>query len=51
VFGSAEKALINADWNGSANIIRKAFPNGSHPDGIKGGVVYPTRLKPCKTVA
>jgi putative transposase len=40
--------LINADVNGSLNIIRKAFPN-AFVEGILGVVVPPVRIAPYKT--
>jgi len=40
--------LINADVNGSLNIIRKAFPN-AFVEGIQGVVVPPVRITPYKT--
>jgi len=40
--------LINADVNGSLNIIRKAFPNAC-VEGIQGVVVPPVRITPYKT--
>lgn len=43
VFRSANNIFINADVNGSANIIRKAFPN-AFADGIQAVVVRPLRV-------
>ena len=40
MFKSKEKGLINADINGSYNILRKVFPKG-FTDGIGGFVVIP----------
>jgi len=40
-----EKLRINADVNGSYNILRKAVPN-AFANGIEGIVVYPVVLKP-----
>lgn len=40
LFVSKDKTKINADCNGSGNIIRKAFPN-AFVDGIEGVVVSP----------
>ncbi|MEG4630424.1 transposase [Microcoleus sp. AR_TQ3_B6] len=40
--------LINADVNGSLNIIRKAFPN-AFVEGIQGIAVPPVRITPYKT--
>ena len=55
LFRSANGTLINADCNGSGNILRKAFPN-AFADGIEGVVVSPVRitpykLNPCKQAA
>ena len=47
LFRSAQGIFINADINGSANIVRKVFPN-VHSDGIQGIVVYPVRIAPYK---
>jgi putative transposase len=43
LFRSANNIFINADVNGSANIIRKAFPN-AFADGIQAVVVRPLRV-------
>ncbi|MBI1927667.1 IS200/IS605 family element transposase accessory protein TnpB [Candidatus Poribacteria bacterium] len=48
LFRSALGALINADINGSLNMIRKAFPNAFSADGIQGVVVRPVRVTPYK---
>ena len=45
LFRSANGQKINADINGSANIIRKVFPN-AFADGIQGVVVPPKRINP-----
>ncbi len=37
--------LINADVNGSLNILRKEFPDAFGPEGIEGVVVHPRRVK------
>ena len=50
LFRAMDGRLINADVNGSANIIRKVFPN-AFADGILGVVVRPVRITPYKTVA
>ena len=44
LYKSAEGVLINADVNGSLNILRKAIPN-AFADGIKGIVVSPVKVK------
>lgn len=43
LYKSAEGILINADVNGSLNILRKAIPN-AFADGIKGIVVSPVKV-------
>jgi putative transposase len=43
LFRSNKKILINADCNGSGNIIRKVIPN-AFADGIEGVVVRPVRF-------
>jgi putative transposase len=50
LFISKEKIKLNADCNGSGNIIRKAFPN-AFVDGIEGVVVHPMRVIPYKLVS
>ena len=55
LFVSKNKIKINADCNGSGNIIRKVIPN-AFADGIQGVVVSPLRINPkgfysCKKVA
>lgn len=47
LFRSFHGQKINADINGSANIIRKVFPN-AFADGIQGVVVPPKRVNPLK---
>jgi putative transposase len=47
LFISKEKIKINADCNGSGNIVRKEFPN-EFADGIQGVVVRPIRVTPYK---
>lgn len=47
LFKSKNGTLMNADVNGSANILRKAFPN-AFADGIEGVVVRPVRVTPYK---
>ena len=43
LYKSKNGTLINADVNGSLNIIRKVFPNGVF-DGIEGVGLHPVRL-------
>nr|WP_236117019.1 IS200/IS605 family accessory protein TnpB-related protein [Hassalia byssoidea] len=43
MYRSKSGRLINADCNGSYNIIRKAIPN-AFANGIEGAVVHPVRL-------
>jgi len=50
LFRAGDGRLINADVNGSANIIKKAFPN-AFAEGIQGVVVRPVRVTPYKMVA
>jgi putative transposase len=50
LFVSKNKTKLNADCNGSGNIIRKEFPN-AFADGIQGVVVRPIRVNPYKQVA
>ena len=45
LFRSAKGILINADCNGSGNIIRKEIPD-AFADGIEGVVVRPVRITP-----
>lgn len=47
LFVSKNGVKINADCNGSGNIIRKVFPN-AFADGIQGVVVRPIRITPYK---
>lgn len=49
LFRVGDGRLINADVNGSANIIKKAFPN-AFAEGIQGVVVRPVRVTPYKMV-
>ena len=44
LFKSYEGTLINADVNGSYNIMRKAIPN-AFANGIEGVAVHPVKLK------
>jgi len=39
--------ILNADCNGSGNIIRKVFPN-AFANGIEGVIVHPIRITPYK---
>lgn len=48
LFRSGQGILLNADINGSLNIIRKAFPKAAFADGIQGVVVHPVRFTPYK---
>jgi putative transposase len=43
LFHASDGRLLNADVNGSANIIRKVAPN-AFADGVEGVVVRPVRL-------
>ena len=43
LFRAADGRLINADVNGSANIIRKVAPD-AFAEGVEGVVVRPVRL-------
>lgn len=47
LFRSLEGILINADCNGSGNIVRKVVPN-AFSEGIQGVVVPPVRITPHK---
>lgn len=49
LFCAGDGTLINADVNGSANIVRKVFPN-AFAQGIQGVVVRPVRVTPYKVV-
>ena len=46
LFRSAKGIKINADCNGSGNIMRKAIPNCFTANGIEGFVVSPVRINP-----
>jgi putative transposase len=48
LFKSSSKKLINADTNGSYNIMRKVFPNFYQEYGIEGFVVSPSLRTPCR---
>jgi putative transposase len=45
LFRTNDGLLVNADWNGSSNIIRKVFPNAFSRWDI-GCVVHPLRITP-----
>ncbi|NET40737.1 transposase [Okeania sp. SIO2B3] len=47
LYRTASKRLINADVNGSLNIMKKAVPN-AFDYGIEGVVVHPVRITPAK---
>ncbi|MGK7884356.1 MAG: RNA-guided endonuclease InsQ/TnpB family protein [Crocosphaera sp.] len=47
LYRTGERKLINADVNGSLNIMRKAVPN-AFGHGIEGVVVHPVRVIPAK---
>ncbi|MDQ7036871.1 MAG: transposase [Anaerolineae bacterium] len=47
LFRASDGQIINADINGSANIIRKVVPN-AFADGIEGIAVRPLRVTPHK---
>lgn len=49
LFRAGDGRLINADVNGSANIVKKAFPN-AFAEGIQGVIVRPVRVTPYKRV-
>jgi IS605 OrfB family transposase len=51
LFISKNGIKINADCNGSGNIIRKVFPTAFDGYGIQGVVVHPIRRNPYKQVA
>jgi putative transposase len=48
LFRSKNGTLLNADVNGSANILKKAFPTAFKGYGIEGVVVHPIRVIPYK---
>jgi putative transposase len=49
LFRAGDGRLINADVNGSTNIVKKAFPN-AFAEGIQGVIVRPVRVTPYKMV-
>jgi putative transposase len=48
LFRSKNGTVLNADVNGSANILKKAFPTAFDGYGIEGAVVHPIRVIPYK---
>ena len=51
LYQASDGRLVNADWNGAANIIRKVAPNAFGSEGVEGGeemlaslVVHPVRI-------
>lgn len=46
LFKSSTGIMLNADVNGSGNIMRKAIPNCFTANGIEGFVVSPIRINP-----
>jgi putative transposase len=49
LFRSSKKIKINADVNGSANILKKEIPTAFDGYGIEGVVVHPIRIKSYET--
>ena len=47
LYRSGSGRLVNADVNGSLNIMRKAVPNALGY-GVEGVVVHPVRVTPTK---
>ena len=45
LFKTKNNFYINADVNGSINILRKAIGIGILPDQIKGILVYPLKIR------
>jgi len=45
LFKSTDGTLINADVNGSYNILRKCMPNAFDADGVVGVLVHPVVIK------
>jgi len=45
LFKTKNNLYINADVNGSINILRKATGIGILPDQIKGILVYPLKIR------
>lgn len=48
LFISKHGKKINADCNGSGNIIRKAIPTAFRGYGIQGVSIHPIRINPYK---
>ena len=44
MYKAGDKRKINADVNGSYNIMRKASPNAIRRNGVEGAAVHPIRL-------
>jgi putative transposase len=44
MYKASDKRKINADVNGSYNIMRKASPNVFRNNGVEGAAVHPVRL-------
>jgi putative transposase len=44
LYKASDKRKINADVNGSYNIMRKASPNAFRSNGVEGAAVHPVRL-------
>ena len=44
MYKASNKRKINADVNGSYNIMRKASPNAFRSNGVEGAAVHPVRL-------
>lgn len=51
LYQAKDGRLVNADWNGAANIIRKVAPNAFGSEGVEDGkevlaslVVHPVRI-------
>ena len=45
LFKSADGTLINADVNGSYNILKKCIPNAFDANGVEGVLVHPVVIK------
>src|SRR5689334_9778865 len=50
LYRAKDGRTLNADVNGSANILRKALPNAQWADGIEGVVVRPLWLTFARSV-
>jgi hypothetical protein len=44
MYKASDKRKINADVNGSYNIMRKGSPNVFRNNGVEGAAVHPVRL-------